>query len=252
MEETLSYSEENRQIRGKVAKPMLWLSMVSMFMIFAALTSAYVVRMKKGDWLQFQLPQMFYISTAVIILSSVTMNWALSSAKKNDYKKVKRASLITLILGLTFVILQFKAWGILVEQKIVFAGKFSNAAGSFLYALTGLHMVHLVGGIFALMVVWVRSLQQKYFVKKEVVEAFLGAKEHLKRLEKEAEQAKQCGNTAKALQMNNDSIPEAEYTLKILERKMAENILGLQLCAIFWHFLDALWIYLFLFLLFVR
>src|ERR1700745_3743756 len=118
--------------------------MISMVMIFASLTSAYVVRMEKGDWLQFQLPQMFYVSTAIIILSSVTMNWAVSSARKNDLNNIKRASILTLLLGLAFVVFQFKAWSILVDQKIVFAGKFSNAAGSFLYALTGLHMVHLV------------------------------------------------------------------------------------------------------------
>jgi cytochrome c oxidase subunit 3 len=195
MEETLTYSEEQRQIKEKVAKPMLWLGMISMVMIFAALTSAYVVRMEKGDWLQFQLPQMFYISTAVIILSSVTMNWAVASAKKNDFKNVKLASIITLGLGVAFIVFQFKAWDVLVDQKIFFAGKYSNAAGSFLYALTGLHLAHLAGGIIALMVVSVKALGKRY---------------------------------------------------------NSENMLGLRLCAIFWHFLDALWIYLFLFLLFVR
>lgn len=195
MEETLTYSEEQRQIKEKVAKPMLWLGMISMVMIFAALTSAYVVRMEKGDWLQFQLPQMFYISTAVIILSSVTMNWAVASAKKNDFKNVKLASIITLGLGVAFIVFQFKAWDVLVDQKIFFAGKYSNAAGSFLYALTGLHLAHLAGGIIALMVVSVKALGKRY---------------------------------------------------------NSENMLGLRLCAMFWHFLDALWIYLFLFLLFVR
>jgi cytochrome c oxidase subunit 3 len=187
--------EEKKSIRQKVAKPMLWLGMVSMLMIFAALTSAYVVRMEKGDWLQFELPQLFYFSTTVIIMSSVTMNWAVASAKKNDYKNVKRGAIFTLVLGITFIVFQFKAWGVLVDQKIFFAGKYSNASGSFLYALTGLHLAHLAGGIIALIVVSIKSLSNKY---------------------------------------------------------NAENILGIQLCAIFWHFLDVLWIYLFLFLLFVR
>src|SRR4051812_14564298 len=110
--------EEKKLIRQKVAKPMLWLGMVSMLMIFAALTSAYVVRMEKGDWLQFELPQLFYFSTAVIIMSSVTMNWAVASAKKNDFKNVKRGAILTLVLGITFVVFQFKAWGVLVDQKI--------------------------------------------------------------------------------------------------------------------------------------
>jgi cytochrome c oxidase subunit 3 len=187
--------EEKRSIREKSAKPLLWLSMVSMTMIFAALTSAYVIRHEKGDWMLFELPQLFYISTAVILVSSVTMNWAVSAAKKNDYKNVKIASLITLILGLVFIVCQFQAWGVLVDQKIVFAGKYANASGSFLYALTGLHLAHLLGGILALIVVWAKAMQSKY---------------------------------------------------------NADNILGLKLCAIFWHFLDALWVYLFLFLLFYR
>jgi cytochrome c oxidase subunit 3 len=187
--------EEKRIIRAKVAKPLLWVGMISMVMIFASLTSAYVVRQQKGDWLQFELPRLFYISTAIIIMSSVTMNWVLSSAKKNDFKNIKLAAFITLLLGLSFVICQFKAWGVLVDQKIFFAGKYSNAAGSFLYALTGLHLAHLLGGMIALMVVSAKSMGQRY---------------------------------------------------------NSENLLGIKLCAIFWHFLDALWIYLFLFLLFVR
>nr|MDQ3048222.1 heme-copper oxidase subunit III [Bacteroidota bacterium] len=73
----VAYQDEQRLTREKVATPMMWVSMVSMFMIFAALTSAYYVRKEKGDWLQIELPQLFYISTAIIMLSSVTMNWVL-------------------------------------------------------------------------------------------------------------------------------------------------------------------------------
>lgn len=194
MNSTISI-EEKKITREKVAKPLLWLGMVSMAMLFAGMTSAYVVSLGKGGWLIFDLPQLFYVSTAVIMVSSVTMNWAVASAKKNNYKNVKLSSLITLVLGLAFVVCQFKAWGNLVDQKVFFAGKYSNAAGSYLYMLTGLHLAHLVGGIIALSVVWINSTRNKY---------------------------------------------------------SSENLLGIKLCAIFWHFLDVLWIYLFLFLLFVR
>lgn len=193
--ETFSLTEEKRITREKVAKPMLYLAMGSMVMLFAAFTSAYVVRQQKGDWMTFDLPQIFYISTAVILLSSVTMNWALSSAKKNDFANLKRASAITLLLGIAFIICQVMGWNVLYDQKIVFAGKYSNASGSFFYVLTFMHLMHLAGGILALFVVWIKSIQQKY---------------------------------------------------------NSENLLGVRLCAIFWHFLDLLWIYLFLFLLFVR
>lgn len=192
--ETVSV-EEKRVTREKVAKPLLYISMVGMLMIFASLTSAYIVRQKKGDWLNFELPQMFYISTAIIIISSVSINWALAAAKKNDFKSIKWAALTTLLLGIAFTITQFQAWGALVDQKVFFAGKYSNASGSFLYVLTGLHLAHLFGGIIAVFVVWIKSIQQKY---------------------------------------------------------NSENLLGIRLCAIFWHFLDLLWIYLFVFLLFQR
>ncbi len=192
---SISISEEKHITRKKVAFPLLWLSIVAMIMIFASLTSAYVVSWGKGGWLQFEMPQLFYVSTAIIISSSVSMNWALSSAKKNNFKNLKIAALITLVLGVAFIICQFKAWGALVDQKVFFAGRSSNVSGSYLYALTGLHMAHLIFGIMALMVVLVKSLLQKY---------------------------------------------------------NSENLLGIRLCAIFWHFLDILWIYLFLFLIFVR
>lgn len=188
-------TEEKKAIRERVSRPMLFLAMGSMAMLFAAFTSAYYVRQQKGDWLQFDIPQIFYISTAVILLSSVTMNWALSSVKKNDFASLKRASGITLLLGLAFIVCQVMGWGVLYDQKIVFAGKYSNASGSFFYVITLMHLLHLAGGIIALFVVWIKSIQEKY---------------------------------------------------------SSENLLGVRLCSIFWHFLDILWIYLFLFLLFVR
>ena len=186
---------EDKALFERTKKTLLWVAMVSMVMVFAGLTSAYVVRMEKGDWLDFELPRLFYISTAIILLSSVTMNQVLSNAKKNDYKGVKWAAGITLLLGMGFIVSQIEAWETLYSQKIVFAGNQSNAAGSFLYILTGLHLLHLAGGFLALLWVWVKSLREKY---------------------------------------------------------NSENLLGIKLCAIFWHFLGALWIYLFLFLLFVR
>lgn len=186
---------EKRITREKVGKPLMWVSMVSMVMIFGGLTSAYLVRMQAGNWWHFDLPQLFYVSTAIILVSSVFMNWVLAAAKKDNFRNMKIAALITLLLGVAFIVVQFKAYGILVENNIVFAGDASNAAGSFLYILTGLHILHLVAGILALLFVFVKILRGKY---------------------------------------------------------NSGNLFGIRVCAIFWHFLGALWIYLFLFLLFVR
>ena len=188
-------AEEKLEIREKVAKPMLWLGIVSMVMIFAGLTSAYVVRQAKGDWLNFELPNKFWISTGIIIFSSVTMNRALTSAKKNNFAQVKQALFLTLLLGLGFVISQLMAWGDLVKQQIFFTGKLSNASGSFLYVISGVHLAHLLAGILSVLFTLTMAMKEKYH---------------------------------------------------------SNNIMGLKLCWIFWHFLDVLWIYLFLFLLFVH
>ena len=191
----VSVSQEKRINTSKAAIPLLWVSIVAMVMIFGSLTSGYIVSRGKSNWLHFELPQLFYVSTAVILMSSVTMNWTLSAARKNNLKNIKIGSLLTLLLGLAFVACQFKAWGYLVDQKIFFAGQTSSGSGSYLYVLTGLHLAHLAFGLIALLVVWVKSLLHRY---------------------------------------------------------NSENLLGIRLCAIFWHFLDVLWIFLFLFLLFVR
>ena len=188
-------AEEKKEIRQKTAKPLLWIAIVSMIMMFAGITSAYVVRQAKGDWLKFDLPFMFYVSTSLIVISSVSMNWAISSAKKNQVKNIKIALLLTLLLGLGFAFSQVSAWGQLVGQKIFFTGITSNASGQFLYFLTALHLAHLTGGIIALAVTYWQSAKERY-------------------------------NT--------------------------DNLLGLQLCATYWHFLDILWVYLFLFLLFIH
>ncbi|MDP4989497.1 MAG: hypothetical protein NWP54_05045 [Polaribacter sp.] len=57
--------------KKKSAKPMLWISMISMVMFFAGLTSAYVISMKREDWVSFDLPNAFYISTLLIVSSSL-------------------------------------------------------------------------------------------------------------------------------------------------------------------------------------
>lgn len=174
---------------------MLWLAIVSIVMFFGAFTSYYIVRKAAGNWLEFQLPQMFWVSTAVILISSATMNMALQAAKKDNIKQATMFLAITLGLGVIFGISQYMGWTSLYANKIYFAGTQSNAAGSLMYLLTALHLLHVVAGLIYLTVVLVRSSNGRY-----------GAGNHL----------------------------------------------GVKLCAIYWHFLDGLWIYLFVFLYFIR
>lgn len=186
--------EEKKEIRGKTAKPLLWLGLISIIMLFAGLTSAYVVSKATRTWMEIDLPNVFWFSSAVILVSSATMNWALRSAKKNSTGSIKTALMLTFFLGITFCVLQYLGWADLYSRKIVFAGSQSNAAGSYIYFLSALHLLHLFAGIIALAVTWRNAAKAKY---------------------------------------------------------NSENTLGLELCSLYWHFLDFLWIYLFLFLYFM-
>jgi cytochrome c oxidase subunit 3 len=169
--------------------------MISIVMLFIGFTSGYIVRQAEGNWLEFDLPDAFYLSTAVIILSSLTIHKSLQAARKNQFDAVKRFLAITLMLGLAFAFLQFEGWKQMTAMGVFFTGENSNAAGSFVYVITLVHLLHLLGGLISLLVMYLRA-------KKE------------------------C------------------YT--------SDNSLGLELGVIFWHFLDGLWIYLFLFFLFTR
>lgn len=140
----------------------LWLFIVSVVMIFAALTSAYIVRHAEGDWLFFELPQLFWYTSGIIILSSISMHWALISARKDNLESVKLAIGITSVLGLAFLVGQFYGWVSLVDSSVYFVG---NPSGSFVYVLTGLHGLHLVSGVILLLIALVATFRYKVHSK---------------------------------------------------------------------------------------
>jgi len=193
-------AEYMQQTEGTVKKPTsmnpkkfaLWLFMVSVVMIFASLTSAYIVRQAEGNWYIFDLPLVFYISSVIILMSSATMQWAVQEAKKDNFAMLRVAMSITALLGISFLVLQYYGWVELVNIDVYFVG---NPSGSFVYVLTGLHGIHLVSGV--IFILWVLYLSFKFKIH-------------------------------------------------------SKNLLSLDLCATFWHFLDGLWIYLFVFLLLNR
>ena len=127
-------------------------------MLFAALTSAYIVRQAEGNWLYFDLPQIFTISTVVIVLSSITMQWAYWSAKKDNLSMVKIMVTITSLLGLVFLVLQVEGWKALVAEQVYLVG---NPSGSFLYIISGLHGLHLLSAVIFLLIVLVSTYRYK-------------------------------------------------------------------------------------------
>jgi cytochrome c oxidase subunit 3 len=141
--------EAKRPLAMHPKKFAMWLFIVSVVMIFAALTSAYIVRQAEGNWLMFELPQLFWITTGIILVSSVTIHWAYLAAKRDNLESVKTATIITTVLGVAFLVGQYLAWGALVESNVHFVG---NPSGTFVYVLSGLHGVHIVGGVVFLLI----------------------------------------------------------------------------------------------------
>jgi cytochrome c oxidase subunit 3 len=137
----------------------MWLFLASVIMLFASLTSAYIVRRADGNWQVFDLPSMFYISSALIVLSSITMHVGYWFAKKDSPVRVKLWVTITAILGALFLVGQLIGWQQLVNDRIYFSG--GNPSASFVYVLSGLHGIHLVSAVVFLVIVWNSARQLK-------------------------------------------------------------------------------------------
>jgi cytochrome c oxidase subunit 3 len=185
--------QEQGIIRTKTAKPLLWVALGGMSMIFASLTSAYVVRQADSDWLSIELPVQFYYSTAIIIISSITMVLADIAAKKGNQQGIKLWLISTFILSLAFVYSQFDAYKILMDQGLYFSG--SGISSSFLYVLTIVHLAHVFGGNISLFVTSLKGFRGKY---------------------------------------------------------SAQNKLGIELASWYWHYLTGVWMFLLIFLLYIK
>ena len=187
---------EHKERSNRSYKLILWFAMISMTMMFAGLTSAFVVSKSRGDWLKdFQMPTAFFISTLAIMAGSVTFHLAKKAIMKDNRSAVTTYLLITLALAIAFVTLQFAGFNEIVRNGYYFTGSESNITTTFLYVVTITHLAHLAGGIISLLVIIYNHFKQKYH----------------------------SGQT-----------------------------LGIELGAMYWHFLDFLWLYLFLFLYFFK
>ena len=137
-------------------KFILWLFIVSIIMLFAAMTSAYLVRRAEGNWLEYDIPAIFSYSSVVLVVSSLTMHWAYLAAKKDNFGSLRIAITITFVLGAIFLYMQFQGWVELVNQNVFFVG---NPAGSFMYIFTGLHGFHLISGLIVLVIALVAAFR---------------------------------------------------------------------------------------------
>lgn len=132
----------------------LWVAIGSLVMMFAGLTSAFIVKSNQVSWKPVALPKIFWVSTAVILLSSITVQLALRSFKQREMSKYRSLVGLTLVLGVAFIVLQWMGFNALWAQKITFKG---SGAGQFLYVIFGLHALHVIGGIIALLVMFIKA-----------------------------------------------------------------------------------------------
>jgi len=142
----------------------LWIAMASITMMFGAFTSAYLVRRASGNWLEFDLPQIFFVSTIVLLISSVFLHISFKSFVGGKESRYKTTLIISFILGVAFLILQYQGWLALFNNGIDLKG---NPAGSFVYVLTGVHALHIIGGLATLVVGLLMAFTRKYKVTEK-------------------------------------------------------------------------------------
>ncbi len=181
----------NKRNRIHPHKFALWAAMASVTMMFGAFTSAYIVKQSAGNWLEYSLPSAFYFSTAILLLSSFTLHKSFNSFRNGNEQAYKNLLLISLFLGVSFVVLQYLGWTDLFVKGVDLKG---NVSGSFFYLLSGIHALHVLGGIAAMVVAVIHAYTLKFKVTQFRVDRF-------------------------------------------------------DLVVNYWHFVDFLWIYLFIFLL---
>ncbi|HVF67672.1 MAG TPA: cytochrome c oxidase subunit 3 [Pyrinomonadaceae bacterium] len=194
--------EEPRRFSPDRYRIGVLVGLASILMMFTALASAYVVRSgmpTSTDWRGGDMPSFVYVSTALIILSSLTFARAKSALRHKEPAAYRLWLGVTLLLGLGFLASQVLAWRELVGRGLYLA---SNPHSSFFYVLTGLHALHLAGGILALALLYAH--------------------------------ARRAGSAEGGVEAD-------------LKRRTLTDVVG-----IYWHFMDALWVFLFLLLLLWR
>ena len=137
----------------------LWIAIGSIIMMFAGLTSAYIVKGSQPGWTTVGVPKIFYYSTAVILLSSLTMQMALKSFKERSMQQYRKLITVTALFGCGFIALQVTGFMQLWNNGIRLQG--SGGAAAFLYVIFGLHALHVLGGVIALLTMFFKAFSSR-------------------------------------------------------------------------------------------
>ena len=149
----------NKRNKIHPIKFALWLGCGSILMMFAAWTSAYIVRHAAGNWLEFKIPSIFLYNTATIVASSIALHLSYISFKKGNEFAYKGLLILTFLLGIAFVWIQYLGW---IELKNIGIPLTKNPSGDFLYALTSMHAAHVLGGVAVLIVAMIHAFALKF------------------------------------------------------------------------------------------
>ena len=153
----------SKEKNDRAKKMMLWFGIVSLIMGFAGWTSAYIVSSSREDWVtELNLPSSFFISTAIIIVSSLTYILAKKSVQEGNGKMATKWLWATLGLGFVFIIMQFNGFSQMVAEGYYFTGPTSNIKMSYIFLIAAVHIAHVVAGIISLLVVLFNQTKGKY------------------------------------------------------------------------------------------
>jgi cytochrome c oxidase subunit 3 len=150
------------QLKEKTFKQMLYIALVSLTMSFAGLTSAYVISRKRDDWVSFDLPSVFYLSTLLVILCSVSFYFAKKAMQNEQRQTTRNLLLLTLMLGVAFVYFQYQGYLRLTEVGLFFTGPQSNVASSLFQIIAFAHAIHIIIGLIVILVLLYKNNKKKY------------------------------------------------------------------------------------------
>jgi cytochrome c oxidase subunit 3 len=191
MDSVMSSTEAQRK-KIHPHKFTLWVALGSIIMMFAGLTSAYIVKSNQPKWIVFDMPLIFWYSTAVMLVSSLTMQLAIKEFKDRKLGIYRSLMVVTLVLGSLFIVLQYLGFAQLWNSGVTLVG---SGAAPFMYVIFGLHGLHVAGGIVALVLMIIKAFNSR--------------------------------------RRSYDPVP-------------------VEIVGTYWHFVDILWIYLFIFFMWIQ
>lgn len=220
---------------------LVWVGVAGIAMFFAAFTSAYIVLQADHFWVQDKLPQMFTISTVILLISSLTIYMAKRSIDAGNVSGLKLWLVITFALGWGFTATQYLGWKELQEQGKFFVGTLDNLKGEYgkdyIIMMKGEPVLYEQGNFYKPADIgYTEPINDRISDTFNISASFLYLFSGLH-----------------VLHLAGGLIWLIVLLAQAFSGRISQqNVLPLQLGSIYWHFLDILWIYLFLFLLLIR